>query len=242
MHEGHRERMREKLLNSKVPLPPHEMLEMLLFYAIPRCNTNEIAHLLIDRFGSLSNVFAADINQLMQIKGIGYNAAFLIKFIPTLFKSYIWNGSIEGTKIDRVSLVNKYVTTFFYGCQVEEIHAVYLDSKMKIVHHEELGVGSPNSVRLEKSTFYKRCFEYPTAAVILCHNHPNENVTPSVQDIELTYEVQSYLANVDIFLIDHFIVSQNEVVPILKQRKLFTQQGFCSNFMTQDKLDFFYTH
>ncbi len=242
MHEGHRERMREKLLNSKVPLPPHEMLEMLLFYAIPRCNTNEIAHLLINKFGSLAGVFSADINQLMQIKGIGYNAAFLIKFIPALFKSYSWNGSVEGTIIDRISLTRKYIVSLFFGSQVEEIHALYLDSKMKIVHHEELGIGSANSVRLEKANFYKHCFEHPTAAVILCHNHPNGNPEPSVQDFELTYELQTYLANVDVFLVDHFIVSGNDAVPILNQRKLSDQLGFCSNFMTQEKLDFFYTH
>ena len=242
MHEGHRDRMRKKLLDTKVLLPPHEMLEILLFYAIPRCNTNEIAHTLIDTFGSISGVFAADINQLMQVKGIGENAAFLIKFIPVLLKSYMWNGSVDGLIMNKMSLACKFGVSLFFGSQVEEIHAVYLDNKLKVVHYEELGIGSSNSVTLEKANFFKNCFLHSTSAVILFHNHPNGYAEPSVHDIELTYELQASLANINIFLIDHFVVSDREAVPILKQRKLLNQYGFCSNFMTQEKLDYFYSH
>ncbi len=215
IHEGHRKRMREKAESLGFEnLPEHEQLEMLLFYVIPRGNTNETAHELIETFGSLYGVLAAEVEDLEKIDGIGQKSADFLHSLPMLAKavmhskySYIDNNA---SKDERIKTIKKYVCSQFVNTVMERVIAVYLGTSFKIIKSVTLNEGTFDSVNFEASRLVREAITYKAAYVVLSHNHPSGVKYPSEADIYLSGEIDSNLRTIGVKLFDHIIVSGSD--------------------------------
>ena len=150
-HEGHRERLKNRFLSDGLKgFEKHNILELLLFYSIPRQDTNEIAHDLLDKFGSLKGVFDADFNELIKVKGIKENSATLIKLIPQLAQAYISEDCDDEEMIfDHADKIGSFLTKKYIGETKEVVYLMILDNKFRLIKLVKLAEGSVNSSRIE---------------------------------------------------------------------------------------------
>lgn len=215
-HDGHRERMKENFKkNGLDSLNDVNALELLLFYAIPRRNTNTIAHALLNRFGSLSRVFKASVRELCEVEGVGENTALLISMVPQIVrKSMILEG--EKTSIIKSSKdAGAYLVPRFALEQDEVALLLCLDSRKRVIGCFELGRGVVNSVNINVRKVVELALRHKAGSVILAHNHPDSVALPSKADTEVTVQVYKSLKLVDIVLDDHIIVSGTDFISYL---------------------------
>lgn len=219
-HEKHRQRLKQRFLNAiedgvyEDALEEHEFVELLLFYAIPLKNTNEIAHRLRNEFGSIGAIFDADIEQLMQIEGIGHHAATLLKLIPAAAKRYI--NDINDIKNARLTpqTVHKYIKNLFYGHTKEIAYILFMDADCVVRKIRRLSSGTVNATPIYTREVVKLAVNERYPYVMLAHNHPNGNAMPSPDDLKITELVDRALSFIEVRLIDHVIVSGGEVTSI----------------------------
>lgn len=242
MHEGHRQRMREKFLKQGGDaFLPHEFLELLLFYVIPRCNTNEIAHELMNRFGSFRGVVDAEREELAQIKGIGDNASIFMKILSAFPHFYFQEPQEKVWRFDKLSLAREFGITQFVGAPNEEIYALLLDNQLRKIDCVPLGRGAVNHVSFDLAELYRQCLLRKVSGVILYHNHPGGGTTsPSLEDMEITYQIQGKLSDVNICLLEHFIVSDFSAYPILCGGKGVTTPAIPRGDISRKTLERFY--
>lgn len=216
MHEGHRSRMREKFLkNGGESFLPHEFLEMLLFYAIPRGNTNPIAHKLIEKFGSLSGVIAADYQALKSVDGVGDGAATLIKFVEAFNVACLQDSQRDTVRFDKISVAREFGAAMLGGYSEERFCALLLDNRLRKIDFVTLTRGTVNHVPFDLAELYRACLGKSVSAVILYHNHPSGLSVPSRDDVNLTYQIEAKLADVNLCLLEHFVVGGSSCTPIL---------------------------
>ena len=219
-HENHRARLRETFRQAGIDgMPDHNLLEFLLFYSIPRKDTNELAHRLIASFGSLNKVFDATYEELLKIDGMGENSAMLISSIPALCRRYeegITKGKINLSEPEKAA---GYVIKKFYGSKVEEFYMLCLDGAGNLLNCCKIGSGTVSNVSIDKRNVLETAFRNNADGVIFAHNHPGGVVAPSREDILLTSELCSLLKNVGIRLIDHFIISGGEYLSLASVEK-----------------------
>lgn len=219
IHEGHRERMREKLLTfGQESLRDHELLEVLLFYSIPRANTNEIAHELINKFGSLKDVVFADINELMKIKGCKMHSALLIKLVGSIFLRISKPVIKPKQKFDNLSSVGDHLTKYFMGKKEEHFCVMLFNNAMQLIDLCELSRGSVNSASVDPRSVARVALEKNATVAIIAHNHPSGNTLPGMADREITNRVDAALTAIGIFLLDHIIVSDAVYTPTMTHR------------------------
>lgn len=212
VHEGHRDRLRQRFLKEGLDnFHNHNVLELLLFYSIPRKDTNEEAHNLIDTFGSLSGVFNASYEELCKVKGIGENSATLIKMMPELFKKYevdvINNDDIV---LNKSELIAKYVSSYFKGLTTEKMYLLCLDSACRVLSFNLISEGTVNATPLNIRTIMEISFKHNAAQLILVHNHPSGVVAPSRKDIDATMGIQSLMEKMGMKLSDHIIIGHGD--------------------------------
>lgn len=208
MHEGHRERLRKRFIeNGLQGFEKHNMLELLLFYAIPRRDTNELAHRLINSFGSLSGVFNASFEELCRVEGIGENAAALIKLIPELSREYIADCGSAGTVITGADDACNYAGKQFIGATAEKLIMLCLNSAGKLINTETVADGSVTYVNVNMRRIVELAVKNNAVSVILAHNHPSGNIHPSGDDAMVTLMVRDALKMIDVALADHIICS-----------------------------------
>ena len=144
-HDGHRERLKKRFLSSPDSFEDHELLELILFYSIPRKDTNEIAHDLLNHFGSLKGVFDADFSELIKIKGIKENSATLIKLIPQISRAYLLDKVSDDNLYDRADKIGEYLTSLYVGETVETVYILLLDNSYHLLNTVKLIEGNVNS-------------------------------------------------------------------------------------------------
>ena len=212
VHEGHRDRLRQRFLQEGLEnFQDHNVLELLLFYSIPRKDTNEEAHNLINRFGSLSGVFDASFEELCEVKGIGENSAALIKIMPELFKKYeVDTVRNDDAILNTCELVAKYVSTYFKGVTTEKMYLLCLDSSCRVLSFNLISEGTVSSTPLNARAIMETSFKNNAAQLILVHNHPSGVVAPSRKDVDATMGIQSLMKNVGIKLSDHIIIGHGD--------------------------------
>ncbi len=222
VHEGHRDRLRQRFLEEGLDnFQDHNVLELLLFYSIPRRDTNEEAHNLIDTFGSLSGVFDASFEDLCNIKGIGENSAALIKLVPEIFKKY----EVDKIKSDELilntcELVAKYVSVFFKGVTTEKMYLLCLDSNCRVLSYNLISEGTINAAPLNTRKIMEIGIKDNASQLILVHNHPSGVVAPSRKDVDATMEIQSIMEKVGMKLSDHIIIGHgNDFFSFRKSEK-----------------------
>ena len=214
VHEGHRERMRNKYVNKGIEVfEQHEILEMLLFYAIPRKNTNDIAHRLLEACGSLSAVFDAPIDILMQ-QGLSYNAAVLLHMIPDLSKAYQSDKFDNEEKIITDENIGKKMVHLFAGKNEECVYAFFLDAKGKEKYSGIISKGDASSAPLFSKDIVSIAARCKAVTVIIAHNHPSGVAFPSRADLEATADIADALDTIGIHLADHIIVADRDYISL----------------------------
>ena len=213
VHDGHRERMRDKFRkNGFNGMADHEILEMLLFYSVSRSNTNNIAHELINQFGSLSAVFEAPEEELMKIKGVGSNSAFLIKIILPLYREYKIDSGKSKT-LRTPEECGEYLANYFSSFINERVVVLCLDGNCRVLGIEEICEGDVSSVVVNMRKMISSIVKYPTTvAVVISHNHPGSLALPSRDDVKTTSDIKKTLDTLGITLVDHIIVADDEYV------------------------------
>ena len=211
-HQGHRERLRQKVKKYGIDsLAEHEVLELILFYAIPRKNTNDIAHRLIKRFGSLSFVLEATEDQLMTVEGVSHSTAFLLKSIPEICSFYLGNKKKNGMKkFCSCSQAYAYLAPKFIGKTKESFLILFLTSANKVLGYEFVSEGLVSSTNVEIRKVYELCIKYNASRVLLAHNHPSGDPFPSSNDFIATKKFVQCLKNIQVDVVDHMVFGDGD--------------------------------
>lgn len=215
VHDGHRERLRARFAEHGLEsFNELNALELLLCYAIPRRDTNEIAHRLLDAFGSLSGIFQASMQELTSVPGIGENAATLILMVPQIVKKAHVSKAKE-TKIIRNSTdAGNYLLPYFLDEPDEIVMMLCLDNKRAVICCREMGRGVVNCVDANIRRMVETALKVKTTTVIVAHNHPNGVALPSREDDNFTRTLYRSLGLLGITLEDHIIVANDEFVSL----------------------------
>ena len=198
----------------------HNALELLLFYAVPQRDTNELAHKLISSFGSFSAVFDAPVESLMQVGGIKENAAILIKLIPALYGKYAQNKQSAGTLfLKSAQAAGEYLVPQFAGQSAERFLAICMNHKCKVLKTVVISDGTANSTALRSRQLAEAVIHTGATNVILAHNHPEGVAAPSMQDVDATRYLFSMLRNLGVKLNDHIIVAGDDWFSMATSKK-----------------------
>ncbi len=207
-HDGHRTRLKERFLKEGLDsFNTHEVVELMLFYAIPQRDVNETAHLLVERFGSLPGILEADVEDIMAVEGVGAHAATMFKLICAVTRRYAMERGTAELRYTSIGQIGKYLVGLYIGVTVERAYILLFDNSMKLLDVVNAGNGVVNSVNITPRFVIERALKRNAAVVVLAHNHPNGVATPSREDIALTMQLRQLLDVCGITLLDHFIVS-----------------------------------
>ena len=221
IHKGHRERVKNKFLETGFTgFADHEKLELLLFYALPRNDTNPLAHELINRFKTLGAVFDASVEQLMEVKGVKESTAILIKLIPALAKDMV-NYRFEGVPLDSHKKSCEFFVSQFVGEKNEKLKIALLDDKLCLKKCADVIEGVPSAVSMNVRKIAEIALKNNCENIIIAHNHPNGIASPSDADLNATRELYKLLGSIGITLLDHIIVAGGSAVS-LKDNGAFT--------------------
>ena len=221
LHDGHRKRLKARFLTDGLSgFEDHNILELLLFYSIPRSDTNEIAHLLLNEFKSLSAVFDAPVEELCKIKGISNHTATLIKLIPELLSVYHTDKTKDTKIVNSTNEAGRFFIPRFYGKKNEEVHIMLLDDKKKLIKCEKLFEGIVNSSPVTVKKIVASVVNSNATAVVIAHNHPGGIALPSRSDIITTEKIFKALKLINVELSDHIIVADDDFVSLADSGEL----------------------
>ena len=223
VHDGHRERMRATFLEHGLDsMNDINALELLLFYAVPRRDTNETAHLLLERFGTLDKVFAASVEELREVEGVGEYAASLIALVPQIMKKSLLAKSREKKIIRSSREAGEYLLPYFLNEQDEVIYLLCMDSRRAVICCTEMGRGSVNSVDTSIRRIVEKALRVKACTAIIAHNHPDGLPVPSREDDIFTRALNNALETVGIQLEDHIIVANDRYASVADAGLMFT--------------------
>ena len=210
-HEEHRKRVRDTFLKGGLQcFQQHSVLELLLFYSIPRRDTNEIAHRLVERFGSLPAVLDAPYEELRKVDGVGESSAILIMLASQLAKRYL-HEQAQGKRIFTTTAdFHEFAINLFLGIKNETAFLLCLDNNGRLLHCAPASLGTKNELMLDNRTLLETAFRYSATKVVLTHNHPNGLASPSKSDVTRTESAIVLFNSVSIQLLDHLIVAERE--------------------------------
>jgi DNA repair protein RadC len=210
---GHRERLRQRILTGDgAGLAEYELLELLLCAFIPRVDVKPIAKDLIARFGSVSAALAAPPERLMEVKGLGETVAAYIRATNLLMQTAAGEQVKDRPVISNWAALLNYVSLKIKHEKTEQARVLYLDRKNKLIADEKAGQGTVDHAPVYPREIARRALELSASAVILVHNHPSGDPTPSRADVELTRDIEKALAPLEIKVHDHLVVGAQETI------------------------------
>ena len=220
MAEGHRERLRKRLLTEDIDeIPEYVVLEMLLTGVIQRRDTCELARSLIQEFGSFFAVIDAPFETLKNFPGMGEAAAAHIKLMLKYYRKYRlskWQEGRKNTVLSNSAHLADFIVDKFIGCDREEFIVVLMDSNRRVIRVQRMSEGSINAVSVSAQKVVNAAVLHNASYVVIAHNHVVGNALPSVQDCETTRIIKDALKNVGILLEDHIIVCDEEYVSVFE--------------------------
>ncbi|MXP61746.1 DNA repair protein RadC [Roseomonas sp. M0104] len=205
--EGHRARMRARLLSAGPDaLLDHELIEMLLFLALPRRDTRAIARRLLARFGSFGNALSASVAELRQVEGIGEAGIAALKTVQAAALRLMRHEVLERPVLGNWESLLGYLSAALARERVEHFRVLFLDSRNRLIADEAQGKGTVNHTPVYPREVIRRALELHATALILVHNHPSGDPTPSEGDRAMTAQVQAAATALGITLHDHLII------------------------------------
>ena len=220
VHNGHRERLRERFRTEGLDhFNDIQMLELLLFYAIPRKDTNEIAHALLDRFGSVAQVLDAPPEELQKVPGMGEGAATYLSMIAQSYRYYLVSKASNTAATRSIEECGSYLCSFFQGRRNEMVYLLCLDAKCGVLGCKMIAEGSVNSASVPVRKVVETALATNATAVVLAHNHPSGVALPSAEDIQTTIRIAEALKMVGVQLVDHIVVADEDYVSVRQSGK-----------------------
>jgi len=215
-HANHRDRVKKRFLSEGLDnFEYHNALELLLFYSIPQKDTNELAHLLISKFGSFAEVFNAPFEELIKVPGISTHSATLIKLIPEMARKYMTDDNSKKRRFESVDDLGKYFLNKYVGEKSETVYLLLLNNNHSEIDCVKIHRGSVNSAAITTRTLAEAALFRRASMAVLAHNHPNGLAFPSPDDIHTTKAIKSALGTIDVELIAHIIVGQGTYTDVM---------------------------
>lgn len=213
IHTGHRQRLRQRFLSEGLDsFNEINALELLLFYCVPRRDTNELAHRLIDYFGSYAAVLNAPYYDLKKVTGVSDQIATYLTLQRAAARYYMVNSKTDGIVVQNTNDYGSIMLPYFVGRPNETVFALCLDAKCKVICCREVSEGTVNAANISVRKLMDIALSSNATSVILAHNHPSGVAIPSSEDIATTRRVEKALEAVDVYLVDHLIIADNDYV------------------------------
>lgn len=213
VHDGHRERLKERFRSEGLDgFTEVQVLELLLFYSVPRKDTNEIAHALLEKFGTLAQALDANPADLEKVPGMGSSSALFLKLLSAAGRRYQISRTESATILRTLEQCGAYLQPRFFGRKHEAVFLLCLDAKCKVLACKQVGEGSVNSAGVPIRRIVETALSANATMVVLAHNHPSGLALPSADDIQTTKRLAVALDTVEITLIDHLVFSDDDYV------------------------------
>ncbi len=220
VNEGHRERLWHKLFESgfrRAFVHPYEKLEFLLTFVIPRKDTKLLAKALIARFATLSSVLLAPAESLLQVKGVGKRTATFLHMLGELYQS-MSEETLKGRDLlDNIEAVSEYLQYELSGEESEVFFVVFLDADNRLLRSKRIFRGTVDLAIVFPREVVKLALAHNAKSIIVAHNHPSGNPSPSPGDLDITQRLRNALKTVDIQLHDHFVVGREGTVSLRRK-------------------------
>ncbi len=210
LYANHRRRIKNKYLSEGLDgWYDYEVLELLLFYAIPRKDTKPIAKNLLKKFGNLSGVISADVKELKEVEGVSAHSSVFLKMIEELTVLFHHEKLQDKDLLNSPKLVSDYLKSTLKYSPDEQFRVLFLNTRNRLIKAETLHTGTVNRSVVYPRKVVERALYHHSTGVILSHNHPAGSLTPSPDDIEATKSIRKALDTVEVNLLDHIIIGGN---------------------------------
>ena len=211
LHDGHRARLRKRFIDNGLDaFADHEILELILTYCLPRKDVNELGHIILNEFGSLSNVFDASYDELINIKGLSEHSAVLISMFPQLVTRYLESKSSHKQSLSNTKSVFEFGRNLYHGAKYEKMYILCLDSKCRHIRALPISDGTIDTLTIYPRVIIEQCLLNRAHGAIIMHNHPSGDPHPSVQDVNITKTLVEAFNSVQIRVYDHVIITYDE--------------------------------
>lgn len=208
IHSGHRQRLRFRVHTADIDhMEDYQILEYLLTYSIPRKDTNELAHNLINEFGNLNNVLNADMQYLLKVKGVGENTASFLTSLPKIFKKYTMFNNLNTHIINTPAGAIDYCKNILQFLSYEELYAVFIDASSYVMKCVKISAGTKYSTNANLRKITEIALQLNARGILLSHNHPSNNPQPSTDDDKFTESITRAMNHIGVQLLDHIIVT-----------------------------------
>lgn len=214
IHDGHRGRMKEEFLARPDSFPDHKLLELLLFYANPRGDTNPLAHALMERFGSLAGVLDALPEELQKVPGVGGHAVTLLKAVKETSGRYLTARARADEVVTGSVGAYRILRPYFFGARAERVYLLCMDGKGKNLGVRLIAEGNVNAAEVTTRGVVEAALSLNATQVILAHNHVSGLALPSEEDRATTCYLAKVLGTVGVTLADHLIMVDDDMVSL----------------------------
>lgn len=236
-HSGHRQRLIDRF--DKETLCEHEYLEMLLFNAVPRMNTNGLAHRLLARFGSIRAIFHAPIKTLCSVEGVGKNVASFLACVGKFYEAYNrgeTSGEFYPVRYDKEGFL-VFIKREYARLPYEKLDLFFLDGEANVIGRSCYSLEDKHHVTLEPEQLLEMLATESPSGLIIAHNHPRGKCAPSPRDDDTTKMFQDFCRLHNVLLCDHFIYAADGVYSYYESGKLerFAQESRIKNGATEQK-------
>lgn len=216
IHSGHRQRLKERFLKEGLAgFNEINALELLLFYCVPRKDTNDLAHRLLNHFGSFDKVIDATQEQLEQVDGVGPQVSAFLSMLPQLSRYY---HNIKKNRKDAIMTnindCGDFMLPKFMNQRNEMVYLLCMDAKRKVLSCDFIGEGSVNSANVPVRRIVETALNAGASVAVIAHNHPSGLALPSGEDVQTTKLLARALRTVDVILSDHLVFADNEFVSL----------------------------
>lgn len=215
LHDGHRERMRQEFLQGGLDaFSEVRTLELLLFFSRPQGDVNPLAHTLLDTFGSLAGVLDASPEALARVPGVGKNTIVLLKLFPALSAKYLASRARKTLDGSTLEGLREIFMPCFFGARNEMSYLACFDNSFKLLGVRKLSEGGPSASDISLRRLVSTALSLNADIIVLAHNHPNGDPSPSEQDLSSTQQLVQYLQPLELRLHDHVILTDEKITSL----------------------------
>lgn len=215
-HGGHRQRVKDKAIQAGIEhWPSHEILELMLMYAIPQKDVNPLAHELIDTFGSIGGVLDAGFEQLIKIKGIGKDSALFLSILPDIFSKYTASKNTGDILLDKSGRIVNYFRTIDRVRDTETFYIFCLNNKRCLIKTVKFNSDLESFIKIPLADFASKIGFKGNKSIVIMHSHPNGDVQPTQADMQATKKLIRLAKTIGVGVNDHIIITDSHYYSFL---------------------------